>query len=158
MATTRSMKVYLSFTGEYENWGPVAAFTSRELAEEHCRSMDEEVDVHEFEVWDHVPGLSVLYRARALTSDGNFIRISGDVERRDGYTVEFSNYPCDEYHAERFTNTRLYWWTPTRVPDSAIGIEIVGPDEQRVRDDVERMMASVLAGELRPVVESAANT
>lgn len=120
------MKVYVCFSGEYEQRSASAVFTSKEIADQYSD------DVEEFELWDRLPlAIEVFSTAGVFKADWPAPSI-GDWKVEGQWHVKRDNFSADEYFLQWWAGETVAYWFGKRGPESGICVEVKGSSREAV--------------------------
>jgi hypothetical protein len=123
-------KVWVTFSGEYEQRSAGPAFTTEELARQHSD------DVEELFVWDRPLQKRTMFRVSGVfpsekARDIESAKFVGGLkyDREGEWAITRDSYSCDEDHIGHCSSERVAWWSGKVGP---IYVEVSGENQQEV--------------------------
>lgn len=132
------MKIYVCFSGECEQRGANAAFSSRVIADQYSD------DVEEYELWDRLPE-----KATAFEMCGVFNGTRHDgvgYEQCGQWQLKREHFDADEYFLQWWAGEKVAWYWSVNVPDSGIYLEVRGAGSEQVGKRFAEIQKEIEAG------------
>jgi hypothetical protein len=138
------VKVWVTFSGDYEQRGAGPAFTSEELARQYSD------DVEELFVWDRPLEKRMMFQVCGIfPSEGvrNIEQFPGarKYDREDGWAIKRDSYSCDEDYVAHLAGEKVSWWTGRIGP---ICVNVSGENKEQVDARFVALQEEVKSGRI----------
>jgi hypothetical protein len=102
--------IYVCFSGEYEQRWAIAAFSSREIAEEYSE------DVDELELGDSLPVTATMHTVAGIfPADPEYEQAPYGYSRRGKWSIKREKYRTDDYQVRAMSSEIIAPWNRPRT-------------------------------------------